>query len=745
MVEFDPRRETQRVVIDTNKLCQLDAQGYAAQAKIHTRNFVGRTGKIYVGTKQGYRLHENDTAEYPGGYVMTYDPRTGAGENLGVPFPGQGIADVVADESRGLTYVVTCEDQHWMLGDLNGEKWRELGPLLTPYAMTLIADDGRAFAITKDFQLARYDPATDTVQVRPIEVNGATWTRANTSAIPTWVLTPDRKRAYLILMNDPTLLEIDLIGDGSTAIAISHGKMIDGQNPDSRCGMDLGADGNVYAVVRIDNQTGFGAGYLHHLVRFDPGKKSMEDLGVLTVQNPDFFDWNALGPDGKPLPWTHGFHKLPDGTLTPMHSHMALNVAADNTIFITIIYPFTLLRVEQFRLHKPLGAAQQYCDWAIEVTNRCEQELARYTEVAEIIAERHVRGGSIGFPIEWQALAQDLWGRSGGLIHIGFSRLWKEDRAAEEQVNDVGIVGYDTNPGAGDLVALQKLKSRGVYLVGFGPRQLSSLREIVATCDAWFDTGLAGDDRVVDLGSGKRAGHGNVAVNAIQGATLIAEVVGAITRRGKMPTMWKGYAFSDGRDWGAKYLGKMQFHDDYQIPPLAAGELGGRFLRQICYPIQRLRAQSGKLRQAATILSDEIATGRKIYVVWQGHMPPTYIGKYENDRWAVPVELHPYVPQQVEKYRQAVPDGALVLNLGYHGLDPIEAAVRREKHHRVIHMSGDHPDRAWQPGDESQLQVDLGFAFGDACVSIDGYPIRLFAPSGIAQVIAYEAIKAELK
>src|SRR5262245_27422226 len=41
LVEFDPANGRQRVVLDTNKTCGLKATGYAAQAKIHTRNFVG--------------------------------------------------------------------------------------------------------------------------------------------------------------------------------------------------------------------------------------------------------------------------------------------------------------------------------------------------------------------------------------------------------------------------------------------------------------------------------------------------------------------------------------------------------------------------------------------------------------------------------------------------------------------------------------------------------------------------------
>ena len=346
LVEFDPRTARQRIVLDTHQTCGLTATGYAAQSKIHTRNFVGPSGKVYVGSKQGYAA-KGDTQAYPGGYVMTYDPRSGTAKNLGMPLAGQGVIDVVADESRKLLYVVTCEEQHWMLGTSEGAPWRELGPLLTPYATTLVDSRGVASAITSDFQLTQFDPKTDHVTTRPIHLDGARWTRANNSAIPTWQLDPDGRHAWLILMNDPTLLRIDLQSAGEHVTAESRGRMIEGKNPDSRCALTVHPDGRLYALVRVDNTTGFGSGYLHHLVRYDPAGQRHEDLGVIKVANPDYFDWSP-GPDGKAPPHTHGFHRLPDHTLTPLHAHMALIATRDGTLYATVIYPFTLLKVDAY-------------------------------------------------------------------------------------------------------------------------------------------------------------------------------------------------------------------------------------------------------------------------------------------------------------------------------------------------------------------------------------------------------------
>jgi hypothetical protein len=255
-----------------------------------------------------------------------------------MPFKGQGVADVVADEKRGLLYVVTCEAQHWMRYDVKTRHYRELGPLLTPYATTLVDRLGRANALTADFRLAQYDPATGKVTLRPILRDGRRFRRPDSNAIPTWNLAADRRTAYLILMNDPTLVEIDLGSAGGR----SRGKLLEGKNPDCRCGLSIAPDG-VYAVIRVDNTTRFGAGHLHHLVRFDPKSGSTRDLGVLAVKNPGFFDFGK--PGGKRPPYSHGYHTLPDGTLTPLHHHMALIVTRDGTIWVTVLYPFTLLRI----------------------------------------------------------------------------------------------------------------------------------------------------------------------------------------------------------------------------------------------------------------------------------------------------------------------------------------------------------------------------------------------------------------
>ena len=351
LVEFDPKSGKQRIVLDVNKVCGLTTKGptYAAQAKIHTRNYVAPSGKIYVGSKQGYRrADDRDKADYPGGYVMVYDPATDKAESLGMPYKGEGVNDVTADETAGLIYIVTCEDHHWMIYDMKLKTYREPDPALrlTPYAQTLIDSQGRAVVVTRDFKLARFDPATNKVEVRAFASSGKpVGTASDTLGPACWARAADGKSAYLIRMSDSTLFRIDLAAQEAAVPVADLGRFIEGKHYDSRGSLIVGTDGKVYALMRVDNETKFGTGYLHHLVSHDPKSGKMTDHGVLAVKNPDWFDFGP-GKDGKPKPWTHGFHKLPDGTFTPLHVHMALIQTKDGTFYATSIYPFTLLKVE---------------------------------------------------------------------------------------------------------------------------------------------------------------------------------------------------------------------------------------------------------------------------------------------------------------------------------------------------------------------------------------------------------------
>ncbi|MEO6908647.1 MAG: hypothetical protein ABI210_12235 [Abditibacteriaceae bacterium] len=760
LVEFDPQNETQRIVVDTNKVNGLTATGYAVQAKIHTRNFVAPSGKIYVGSQEGYRTIPGDVSIFPGGYVMRFDPATGKTESLGQPFPqngntpGKGVIDVVADEARDILYVVTTKDlenkgkSYWFIGDIKTKTYRPMNLEVTNYATTLMDAQGRANVITADSQIATYDPQTQKITLRDIIIDGKKWSHTN-GAIPVWQLTPDKKGAYVVyLEGDSKLHYFDFSGDGPVQGRVLA-TMLEGKDFDHRSSLTVAPDGRVYALYATENTTGFGNFQLHHLTRYDPKLKKAEDLGVLAVKNPKFFDFRPEVQRPGAAPYTfNGFKNLPDGTLVPTTVHQGLIAAKNGDLYALILYPYTLLKIEGAtgptgtRQKVPVVApAQQYTNFALRAVADVENNQTEIERVAAIIAARHLKGGLVSAVFHQQSLEEEITGRAGGLMAASVG--WP-GRTPEMDKQNVALVGWERAPGAGDLEQLQKLHDAGTLIVGFGPRAMPQLAEHVKLCDEFFDTGLGANDQVVTLPDGSHVGQGNLLINMLNAWSLTGEFVAALTREGKMPTMWKSWMYPDGRAWSDKYYNKMQFHDDFTIAPIAAGVLSRAYLEEIRANIHRFSdTQSTFVTRAANMIAKESKAGRKTIVATQGHAPWRYVGQNEDARWAILNDFDHEVPSQMEAQAKT-PDKALVLRLGYQGLHKDEAALLAKKKQRVILISVPSPLPDFQPPAKLPLSIDMGWKYGDAAVDIAGYPIKILPPSGVMQIVAYESINVEV-
>ena len=348
LVELDPKTGKQRIVIDTHKLNDIDASGIRAQAKIHTRNYVGKSGRIYVASKQGYPADGENPWDYPGGYVMHYDPKTDTAHSYGmIPFHAHGVCDIVADEDRGILYLATQSDADrqalWVRYDIDSDSYKMIYSNLSFYGQTLLDREGTAYNITEDNRIVSYNPDTGRVRVRPMMVDGERLTNDNETqrGVPTWIVTPNGAHAYLIYMSEPTLYRIDLRQDGGSFVVERLGGVLEtDQRTDSRCVLSMGPDGRDYGVLHDPDKSGFGGHRLHHLTRYDPKTGAIDDLGVLAVKNPDFANFKENRG------WHHGYHTLPDGTLTPLYNHMGLWMGSNGDAYVTIIYPYSVLHIK---------------------------------------------------------------------------------------------------------------------------------------------------------------------------------------------------------------------------------------------------------------------------------------------------------------------------------------------------------------------------------------------------------------
>ena len=221
----------------------------------------------------------------------------------------------------------------------------------------------------------------------------------------------------------------------------------------------------------------------------------------------------------------------------------------------------------------------------------------------------------------------------------------------------------------------------------------------------------------------------------------MGETIAALTRHGKMPTMAKSFSYADGREWWDKYFRKQQFHDDFQVPPIPAGKLGRAYVNQIRGLLQKYgRTQLPVVNQDADRIVEELEKGRKTVVAYTGHMTWAFAGKAEAEAWANPADLE----GSANRYIKTTPDGALVLRLGYSGDHRDDEAALKQKHQRVMLICAENPRPEWQLPQDLLSVIDMGWAFGDACVSIPGYPIRILPPSGVMQLVSYETVNVEV-
>jgi sugar lactone lactonase YvrE len=355
LVEFDPKSQQMKVVVDAHQAIGKDLKGFGSQAKIHTRNNVGASGKIYFGTKQGYPSATEKREDYPGGYPMVYDPATGKTQVFPIPVPHHGINSITPDESRGVAYISTCSDHRpgpgenaiFLILDLKTGKYRELMDTEHYYGFIVVDYKGRAYHPILGGDIARYDPATDRVERLKQTIDGAPPTVESRVALESpdplnWDITPDGKTLYCVPMSGNLLISYDLTGDGDTLRGRYLGILVPGAKGTDCRGMCVGSKGDVFAAV-TESGSSEKVQNLPHLVRYRTGDKGPVDLGAISVSNPDFTQFTDK--EGKPLPFHGGFTKLADGTTTTQYVLMGVGQGHDGAVYVLALHPYAVLKI----------------------------------------------------------------------------------------------------------------------------------------------------------------------------------------------------------------------------------------------------------------------------------------------------------------------------------------------------------------------------------------------------------------
>ena len=349
LVQFTPRSGKMKVVVDVNEVIGLKTRDFASQSKIHTRNQVGRSGKIYFGTKQGYPRKKEPRNVYPGGYPMVYDPQTGKTRFYKIPVPHQGIISVTPDESRNMAYISTCSDErpiestHFLILNLADGSYQKLLDCRHMYAFIVVDYLGRAYHPVLGGKIARYDPEQQQLDLLTQTVDGKPPTEQSHLADPqshpiNWELSPDRKTLYAIAMSSNALYQYDLSGSGKTLAATRITPLVAGATKTDCRALCVGPGGTVWAGVAA---TTAERGQQLRIISYRPGDTATYDHGPIAISNPTYPSFKD--PDGKPLSHQHGVHRpQPAGPLVPRYVIMAICAPTRDRVYATTLYPFTL-------------------------------------------------------------------------------------------------------------------------------------------------------------------------------------------------------------------------------------------------------------------------------------------------------------------------------------------------------------------------------------------------------------------
>lgn len=354
LVEFDPKSEKMKKVVDAHEAIGTDLKGFGSQSKIHTRNNVGRSGKIYFGTKQGYPNKTEKREDYPGGYPMVYDPKTGETKVYPIPVPHQGINSIAPDESRGVAYISTCADHRpgpgenavFLKLDLKTGEYQELIDTEHFYGFIVVDHRGRAYHPILGGDIARYDPKSDKLERLKQTIDGKPPTEESRLALTpkpdpiNWDISPDGKTLYSQAMKSNELFAYDLTTDGNTLKGRKVGTLIPGATATDCRALCVGPSGTVWSATTVRDPKGYRR---LHLSSYTPGDKAPVDHGPVSISNPDYTQFTDK--DGKALPFHSGTIKLDDGTVTTKHVILGVCEAQDGNVYILALLPYSLLKI----------------------------------------------------------------------------------------------------------------------------------------------------------------------------------------------------------------------------------------------------------------------------------------------------------------------------------------------------------------------------------------------------------------
>lgn len=369
-----------------------------------------------------------------------------------------------------------------------------------------------------------------------------------------------------------------------------------------------------------------------------------------------------------------------------------------------------------------------YRDALLAQIAKLEAALPEMTLLAEKAADRIADGGNLYAAGEEAFVIEAYW-RAGGVFML--EPLKEQPLSAK----DVVLAGAWRNDDKAVEAVCRKAKQAGAYVILFSPAFGDPKPPLAELCDG----------HVVNFAPSEAVQR----VSPIYDVTALwattAELIGALSRKGKTPVMFQSVVVPNGRDRNDKYFRKdrtrMPFHEDLTVPPQPAGSLGKAYLDAIRRQVSGLRGPVlEQLNVAAALISERLRAGGSLYVQTISHFT-----EYEVRRAGVPSWVRaPMPPPKPEQLAAPMKPGDIYFELGYVECRlPYIEAVRKAGGKSVVTLC--HASVAPLDGPQPDMLIDSQWIYGDAAITLPGYDVPILPASGVLQTAIFWTVVGKVE
>jgi uncharacterized phosphosugar-binding protein len=348
--------------------------------------------------------------------------------------------------------------------------------------------------------------------------------------------------------------------------------------------------------------------------------------------------------------------------------------------------------------------------------------------------------GGMKYPMseDWGGFVAEACDRAGGFRHI-------QPVPVDLKVNkkDVVLAGTVELHPDDQIAQLKKLRDAGALVILFGSKDSKA----ASSADFLIDNGLgAGLIPVMKTGNDSTL-IGPVApmANVIDMWTFSAELIAAMNRIGKMPTLYESMLVTGAGERNAG-IEKMEFDKSAKVQPVEPGVLGKQFVDAARSCLSGLKNNEiGQFDLAGKMCAGAIASGHKVVASVIGHfmVAQTRMPGYPD---LFTVKATKFGRDFLEGVLQK---GDVFLHVGYSYTPAEELAYSREVGAKTIAVFTPGPVKAVEGTpvtpdlSKVDIYIDPYWKFGDGVVEVPGYDIKVIPVSGVVMISCYWMIIGE--